>query len=86
MIHENYCKRCGKRDWHYVDDCTGEHPRYCAECSERDKALQHIEDCCICQDLSEIDACPIWLDSQTNLFEKVGRQTGRTKHTSKMLY
>lgn len=32
MIHEYNCKRCGKRDWHYVDDCTGDHPRYCQDC------------------------------------------------------
>lgn len=32
MIHEFNCIRCGKRDWHYADDCQGEHPRHCSEC------------------------------------------------------
>jgi hypothetical protein len=32
MIHEFNCKRCGAYEWHYVDDCTGEHPRYCIDC------------------------------------------------------
>lgn len=33
MIHEYNCKRCGKYDWHYADDCLGEHPRHCAACA-----------------------------------------------------